>query len=445
MDILVYLLFFVLVFIVLYQDTEERFIALFLGTILFPACVAIIKSPYFSPQNALLYGFFAVEIVKNYSKFKEDFLKFPLKIPLLIIAFSYLGTSFFNGGLGPKALYNIGRQIFENYAYIFAAYIVGSRVDFNSVLKKLFWPVVVYCGLGIFEGLFAVNYPYKWICSAFPVYDGYYDLASNISVRRAWRIRTCITTKHPTALGTLLCCLFLVYLPKLKDSQWSRWKNFGILGLLGLNLYLCGSRTALLCTGIAVAFFLIRRYHPGIKIFVVGACCFASVLYIHQAIEHFSQENRGSSISLRQEQLIFSALQIAESPIFGNGLFFTSKTIFERDAYGERVEDDDIGGLESIVFFTLIDQGIVGLLAWYMFYTWVFLILFRRRNVSMDAIIGYIITMAAVLYFTLSGNMGNNIGMAQLIIGALLGSVLKKEECLEKSKIKVIKSDSMKA
>ena len=109
------------------------------------------------------------------------------------------------------------------------------------------------------------------------------------------------------------------------------------------------------------------------------------------------------------------------------------------------MEDDDIGGLESIVFFTLIDQGIVGLLAWYMFYMWVFLILFRRRNVSMDAIIGYIITMAAVLYFTLSGNMGNNIGMAQLIIGALLGSVLKKEECLEKSKIKVIKSDSMKA
>lgn len=126
-----------------------------------------------------------------------------------------------------------------------------------------------------------------------------------------------------------------------------------------------------------------------------------------------------------------------KSPVFGNGTGYTSKKIFEKDAYGDRIKDSSIGGLESIVFFTLIDYGIFGLFAYYLLYVWIALIFFRLRKISPEAISGLIITISAIMFFSLSGNMGNASSFVYLILGLQLSECmnLKQKETQEQIKI----------
>ena len=110
---LVFLLFGVIWFVLLMNDTEKRFCALFLGTALFPSCIWIVDSPKISPQHILLYSFFAVEILRNYPSFMRAIKEMPIKIPLLIIVISFCCTVFSNEGLNPKEYYALARHFIE--------------------------------------------------------------------------------------------------------------------------------------------------------------------------------------------------------------------------------------------------------------------------------------------------------------------------------------------
>lgn len=436
-DVLVYFLFFCFLFVLFFKSSEYRYTILFLGTILFPPVLAFTDSPYLSPQNIFLYTFFCVEIIKNYQQVKQAFFSFPLKTPLLLIFGSYIATILWNDGASIRLFYTVSRLFIESYGYLFAAFIVGREFKIDTILNKLYIPIIIFSVFGIIEGVLNANYPYKIICSAFPIYDGYYNLNSDISLSKAWRIRTCFTTKHPTAFGTLLTSLILLYIPQIKSHKWKAIRLILLFGLLGINLFLCGSRTALLCSILGISLWLIRSVPLSLRIISVGIFLIASSTYVNSVVNHFSEETRGSSITLRQEQLLFSYIQVIKSPVFGNGTGYTSKKIFEKDAYGDRIKDSSIGGLESIVFFTLIDYGIFGLFAYYLLYVWIALIFFRLRKISPEAISGLIITISAIMFFSLSGNMGNASSFVYLILGLQLSECmnLKQKETQEQIKI----------
>lgn len=432
-DILVYLLFFILTFILLFKTDEYRFLALFLGNIFFPPVIGFTNSPYISPQNIFLYTFFFVEIIKNYQQVKQAFFSFPLKTPLLLIFGSYITTILWNDGFSIKLFYTVLRFFIETFGFLFAAFITARKIKIDSILDKLYIPIIIIGLFGLIEATLNTNLPYKIICSAFPIYDGYYNLSSDISLSNSWRIRTCFTTKHPTAFGTLLTLLILLYIPQIKSHKWKASRLIFLFGLLGINLYFCGSRTALLCTILGISLWLIRTVPLSIKIIPIGIFVFSISFYINSIVTHFSQETRGSSITLRQEQLLFSYIQVIKSPIFGNGIGYTAKKVFEKDAYGDRVKDSSIGGLESIVFFTLIDYGLFGLFSYYLLYVWIALLFFRLRKTSPEATSGLIITISATLFFSLSGNMGNASSFIYLILGLQLCEcmILKQNETQE--------------
>lgn len=443
-SVLVYILFVAILFILLMNDTEKRFCALFLGTVLFPSCIWIVDSPKLSPQHILLYSFFAVEILKNYHFFITTIKEIPIKIPLLLVLFAFCCTVFSNEGLNPKEYYSLARYSIELYGYVIAAFLIGRRVNISEVLRQLFIPLLILGCLGIIEGLINMNLPYKFICSAFPGYDGFYNLQTDINACDSWRIRTLLTTTHPTAYGTLLCGILVLYIPLFRNFDISKyWKLFFYIVFFA-NLFLCGCRTGMLCTGIAIAFWIVRKMHIIIKITIVFVLVLSASFVLQKAIDNFTQESRGSSLQLRQQQLIFSLVQIANKPLFGNGVSYLTKYIFQTDTYGDRIRDDDIMGMESILFPKLINYGFVGLACYFLLSGWIFFYFFRRRELHPMAQSGYLLIFAITLFFVLSGNMGNASAYTYMILGLLMGNIqaLEKKPNTEENEPKKIQAET---
>ena len=441
---LVYLLFGAIWFVLLMNDTEKRFCALFLGTVLFPSCIWIIDSPKISPQHILLYSFFAVEILRNYPSFMRAIKEMPIKIPLLIIVISFCCTVFSNEGLNPKEYYALARHFIELYGYAIAAYIIGRKANISEILRQLFFPLLILGCLGIIEALISANYPYKFICSAFPYYDGFYDLAGDVNAHDSWRIRTLLTTTFPTAYSTLLCGILALYVPLFRNFNISKyWKLFFFVVFFA-NLFLCGTRTGVLCTGIVLAFWISRKMHIIVKITIIFVLALSASFLLQKAIDNFTQESRGSSLQLRQQQLIFSIVQIANKPLFGNGVSYLTKYIFQTDAYGDRVRDEEIMGMESILFPKLINYGFVGLGAYFLLSAWIFFYFYRRRKLHPMVQSGYLLIFSITTFFILTGNMGNASAYTYLILGLLMGctQTLEKESEEEEDEPKKIESDT---
>ena len=433
MSILVLLLFFGILGIIYYGDSQKRFMAFFAGTLLFPNVCLFVKNPSISPQHIILYTFLAIECLKNREEFLRGVFRNPLVIPLGLSVASYTCTALFNGGLLSIDMYYGVRDIVDTFGYLIAAYIVGKNNDIHEFAKSIYPFIVICCFFGIIEGLLNANYPYKFINSAFPHYNGLYNLNSDISLGQSWRIRTCFTTKHPTAFGTFLMTMFLFYLPYIKKEVIPFSKLLLILGLLAVNIVMCGSRTALFCTLIGVALYIADRFSILIKIATIGLIIISFTAILGVVAENFKGgQGRGSSIDLRTQQLIFSVLTIEKSPIWGNGNKYASHNLFEENDAGQmRVEDSsgtDMGGLESVVFTLLIDRGFVGLISYYLLLFWMLWLFYRYRNRFSERDDAFIIVASGILFLTLSGSIGNSSAFLFSILGLQLGNFVQEKE-----------------
>jgi len=433
MSILVLLLFFGILGIIYYGDSQKRFMAFFAGTLLFPNVCLFIKNPSISPQHIILYTFLAVEFLKNREELLRGIFRNPLIIPLGLSVASYTCTALFNGGLLSIDMYYGVRDIVDTFGYLIAAYVVGKNNDIHKFAKSIFPFIAVCCFFGIIEGLLNANYPYKIINSAFPHYDGLYNLNSDISLGQSWRTRTCFTTKHPTAFGTFLMTMFLFYLPYIKKNVIPLSKLLLLLGFLAVNIVMCGSRTALFCTLIGVALYIADRFSIIVKIATIGLIIISFTAILGIIAANFqSGQGRGSSLDFRAQQLIFSIVTIENSPIWGNGNKYASHNLFEENDAGQmRVEDNsgtDMGGLESVVFTLLIDRGFVGLISYYLLLFWIFWLFYRYRNRFSERDDAFIIVAAGTLFLTLSGSIGNSSAFLFMIFGLQLGHFIQEKE-----------------
>lgn len=429
---IVYVILFSLLTIMVIGSSKARFLALFTGIVLFPLGISFLKSPTLRPQDLFLYGFLVVAFMKDREYFWEDFKAFPLKTPLLLILLCHFASVYFNEGFKVKQFYACTREFVELYGYLFAAFITTKRISISHLMKGLYLFTAAICILGILEILLQGNYPYTYICRAFPIYSGYYSLDSIISCIQEYRIRAMVTTAHPTAYGTLLCCLTLFFASIWNRSYIEKNKLLALYALLAINLFLCGSRTGMLCAGTGILLIFLQNRSIVLKFACAGLCFFIAATYINTAIEEFSQQSKGSSLSLREQQMLFTLFQIQQSPIVGNGTGYT-KNVFDYDDEGRPINDASIGGLESIVFRSLIDYGFIGLAAYYFYDLCLFLLFFRRRKVMWTASVGYHMVFVSTLFFTLSGHIGNNTAFAFLLDGLLLGSLYKDKDDSENS------------
>ena len=425
MSIVVLLFFFGLLAYMFLTDTQGRFLALIMGTVLFPTTALIIKNPSVSPQHIFLYAFFFIEFFKDRGNFNKSIFNNLLVVPIGISVISYIFTAIYNSGIASKDMYYGIRDVIDCFGYIYAAFICGRQVDVYEFAKKLIPFAIVVCIFGIIEILLSDNYPYKIINAAFPYYEGSRDLNATMNLTEHWRFRTCFTTKHPTAFGTLLMSMFLFYAPYFKKVGVEQKKIILVLALLALNLFLCGSRTAMLCAAFGVGLYIYFKLKPFMKVLIAGVFIFSFSAMLAILLQNFktNTEHGGSSLDFRTSQLLFSVATIYNSPILGNGNKYTSHVIFAEDSRASDSSGNDLGGLESIVFSLLIDRGFFGLFSYYLLLIWMFVLLFRYREKLHRISGGFALIASGSLFLTLSGTIGNSSSFLFLFTGLQLGYI----------------------
>lgn len=434
MSAAVYILLFALLFVIIAKKTEARFLAFFLGMLIFPSCIWIIDSPKVEPFHCFLFSLLGMELLFDFKDFKRNLKAFPFAIPVLLICISFVLTVYTNEGLDLGKYYTMIRNFFDIYGPLVIAYVVGRRLKEDSVLEQLYWPLMILGLLGVIEGVFQTNYPFQIICSAFPYYNGFYSLNEPIQASAdMWRSRTLLTTCYPTSFGALLCALIFFYVPQAKEKLSSKKQWFFYVVYL-LNLYFCGCRTAMVLVAVAFLYMFAQRQKIFFKVVFVVVIAFVAVILGSYVIDYFSIEGQGSSLQLRQSQLLFSINAILDKPIFGNGVGYMNDFIFEKDSYGNTIMEEDIMGLESILFVKIIDYGLFGLCAFVFLCVYIFFWFFKRGKKFPEAEAGYLITATTMGLFYLSGNIGNISALSYALIGLLAAEIKNKEELLEDEK-----------
>jgi len=454
-NLIVYILFAAILYTVCKSNETSKFYALALGTLLFPAAGVIIEKPTVAPHHAFIYTYLFTEFIQSIGK-NPTYFKRILYFPLFLIIASTIATILYTEGFNIKTFYVAVRDFCETYGYLIAAFIAGTKTEGFDIFDKFHKPVIVFCIFAVIEVLIEYNIPYMFICSAYPNYNGFASLDKGAVFLESWRIRAAVTTVHPTALGTVLSCLFAFYLPLWKKDIIPQ-KNLCItLAALAVAMMVSGSRTSMLCAILTLGIFFYTKASIYFKIVLVGLAIFSFGTVITLTINYFEDSN-GSSLDLRKEQLLFSVLAIQQSPIYGNGLQYTSKYIFESDTEGKKgtakgSDDENLGGLESIIFRKLIDYGFLGLVCFFAYLLCFLFYFIRHRKKTVYAHCGALVTFSFTIFLILSGTLSNSIVYGYLLIGfclartrmiAVLGST--DEENLEESETEIQESQEPKA
>lgn len=423
--ILTILFFLTLLFIALFGQTKARFTAIFMGLLFFPHIIAFRNSPYISPHTLLLYLPLFMEYFKAPSSFKTALKEFPLKAPLFIFSVTCAITAAHISGGTAKNLYDMFRYAFDTYAFFFLAYWFGLHLSVKEMTRMFFPPLVIFASLGFIEFLIGANYPYKMICTSFPVYQGIYDLNSSISLSQDWRSRICITTHHPNTLVPMLLSIIFLWLPIFKQIRTKEKILF--CGLFAL-VFIAGSRTGIVCLAGLMAIYATRKLPIIAKAAIIFFVLLFLSYHIYNFIDYFNS-GKGSSLDMRQEQLLFALAMFFHDPIFGNGTGYMADNIFEVDAYGEKkLINSSIGALESFLFRLLIDFGVIGLFAQVVIIGFLCFYFYKRRKTCTAALSGLYITLATYIFVFLAGDSAGTFRFTFLIIGLCLGNCRTHDE-----------------
>lgn len=250
----------------------------------------------------------------------------------------------------------------------------------RKILYIIYGSICIAGIYGIFSYIIKLN-PY--IVTMSIIYDAPVDYTGILEeVRGAIQGRTQGTLSHPLVWGQIINVLSLFLLIIRKRIKKKIF--IPIYTILFLNIVLCGSRSILLSNLIALLLIYIKLPTKKIvtytSIGIIGSLIIFNIakqndnlkLYvatIEASVFFWNQEKsdeieiKGSSVNLREKQLIESFNLIQND-------FFTGLGQGWIDNYFSKNEKHPIMlGFESIIFRRLVENGVLGLIIWFFFYS----------------------------------------------------------------------------
>lgn len=397
---------------------QKRFDWFVCSMMVFSSSIIIINKPQV-PCHRLFLICFWLSVLKNHEQRRK---MFPLKIPLGIYIAGLLIISFNSPHL------NFFYKIYKPFVFLLDTYLIlilacygikNENFKSNAIINTLMF-VTLY---GVVTLLFSSNPIQNMIASAFgrTLLDSYYF---------GDRIRITSTWSHPIAYGLVCGALFYEYLP-----YWRKKKIQILMLLLAINVFLCGSRTALAAFFLMGAVIVITRYKLSRAIRQVIVICillipiYFAIPMVQNKVDSMvntalgKDDVSGSSLEMRDEQTYYAMLIVSESPMLGHGLDYIVEVMgFGTDNF---IGDSHLLGLESYTYTLLIERGFIGLFL--EFFIWVSIVFyaFRHRKRDIDdssLIIAYIIGFA---FFSIStGTLDTKIPM-MFVVSVAFSKLIK--------------------
>lgn len=397
---------------------QKRFDWFVCSMMVFSSSIIIINKPQV-PCHRLFLICFWLSVLKNHEQRRK---MFPLKIPLGIYIAGLLIISFNSPHL------NFFYKIYKPFVFLLDTYLIlilacygikNENFKSNAIINTLMF-VTLY---GVVTLLLSNNPIQNMIASAFgrTLLDSYYF---------GDRIRITSTWSHPIAYGLVCGALFYEYLP-----YWRKKKIQLLMLLLAINVFLCGSRTALAAFFLMGAVIVITRYKLSRAIRQVIVICillipiYFAIPMVQNKVDSMvntalgKDDVSGSSLEMRDEQTYYAMLIVSESPMLGHGLDYIVEVMgFGTDNF---IGDSHLLGLESYTYTLLIERGFIGLFL--EFFIWVSIVFyaFRHRKRDIDdssLIIAYIIGFA---FFSIStGTLDTKIPM-MFVVSVAFSKLIK--------------------
>ena len=287
--------------------------------------------------------------------------KFPLILPFLMIAISLIMSNYFAVSRHTPTLI---MYIINSLFIVMIGWFICTKSPDDSirVFIKIAYLYGSFIGLySLFETLTRSN-PYIYFINSIDAYRLDYVVTEiRYGLKRTQSIFSMHTTSGAVSL-LLFCFLFFVYLKGYLRSKFT----IIIVVLLAFSVISSGSRALILGLFISsIMFFNYKCLRPHylllIFLFLSLLFIFTSQTFIEIYNSFFDTKRvAGSNVEMRMIQYEIAADYMKQSFWFGNGLRYTFTDV--------AVYDEKIFGAESIWFSIMIDQGIIGIIAYIVYF-----------------------------------------------------------------------------
>lgn len=332
----------------------------------------------------------------------------PLSIPLFIVLFSCLITmvaNITNENAGPLRVFNFFNEIIVPTTAFCYHFSKESSEFQQSLFRKIF---IFYGAIALYASIaFLIQFnPYiEFLKSTnetgrivVQTYEGSYR-----------GLRAQGTISHPITFGAAIVIVLLSCFAIGNAKRWlGRSPTAGWLGIAAGIAILAAvmftrSRSPLILLGVAVILMLLLStlWRTYLYIMFGSLAAVLAFLLIPQVqtsalsvanifVTSMGQDQKGSSLDMRVKQWSISSKYFATSPVFGNGLDATENIVASKN-------EPDLFDAESIIYVVMIDQGLLGILAYLTFFIWTFAIGFKyilSRNdwaIYSGLVIGYLV------------------------------------------------------
>lgn len=341
------------------------------SSLIFIPSVAFLHGGRMAVFNALIFC-----SLFRYEEMKKYWNGFPFKWQLLLMLVSSFIIAFFSKYISDLQ-HRISQPLFEfmdSYLLFFIAYVYSRRNSFCSLKNTLVICTIILTIIGIINGILRFN-PYIALIEA----DNIFDFAHMYTHRERFRISSLFSNPFDYGYTCLILNMITIYLKQMKII--GKWQ-FSILFLGSFwGILFCNCRTVVIVYVIGISIYYLvavslKRHMAYFLLFII----FYSITYIsipivehktNQIVSAFTnfkgEDVKGSSLNLRTIQLTGSFLFFQKSPIVGNGYNY----IRDKLGWGKQKiskQNRKMAGYESVIFKLLIERGIIGIVAYLLFY-----------------------------------------------------------------------------
>lgn len=384
--------------------------ALAVGLVLPLLIPPIVKFPYFIPLNTyniiiFILLIFSIPHIKKTPcsyKLKSYLINFSLYI-VITSTIASIGNFTLSEQIKNLTLF-FAEYLLLTYCFLYIKFDKKSITFFNYSLVAAIIVIFIY---GVINYITKINLYITFLTNLV----GSDDMASMFQNEERGIIegRISSTFIHPLLLGQmmLLCFSYLFY--QLKDKI-NKLLYFLILIAIAILCFLCGSRSAFFPLFFVITVYLVYciklkkiiKYLAGVFIGLLlispflsdeATDTFKSMIFIWDQKASEKIDIKGSSIEGRKSQLDAAFNLIQGNPILGNGIGFVQK-------YG--ADNDDLLGAESIILQKLVDNGILGLFVYFIFYFYSFKYVYKKCKTNFQK--ASVVSLSGSYFFSLLTN-----------------------------------------
>ncbi len=389
-----------LIFIILLLRNERHgIIAAIIIDVLIPKAITLGSMSILNIALSILFLFYLIKFFSK-RKVRKTIFEFPAKKPLQILIFSLFIVTLANSFFGFQDLIT---EILKRFLFGLLIWISFNKEEDTSKMFKVLGILFIVIALYGFIGTITNSNPYiEYIDKHYSTDDvdfiHYYDAEVRENTTRTTRSQSFFN--HPIRYGGHLALVvpFVVSFLLLETKKRKKFFYFILMSLLIIGIITSNSRSPILqlMISLIVLFLLIK---PRDKFTVISSSTVLLFLSlpafpffaaysstIGSLFEMLSGDTSssigGSSIEMRLNQLKAAYSIFIESPIFGRGIGATA--VLDTDKSISFRTLAALHGDESFLFQQMITTGLVGIIAYTLFFGVLISSLLKLRNHCFD-------------------------------------------------------------